>query len=641
MINIKIGYFCFGGVFLKAFSFLLAVILLICPLSAVVYADGGDDIYPSVAEIEKICDGIVSWKSAELSSDDGDIYSKLTSLCGSTAGDWYAFSLGRLGKLENSQEYIDHLKLYVEQKYALPDKLSSSLSTEWCRIALTALSLGADATNFGKDQSGEAIDLIRDGVYDRGLTEDIGKQGLSGYVWGLIALDSMRYEVPSDAFYTREDLITEILKRQLESGGFDFSGKVADPDMTAMAIVALSTYIGDDTEYEFTNIYTKKQVKTTVREAINSAVELLSLIQTSNGGYRSYGVENANSTAQVALALCTVGVDIFKDERFIKNGEDLFDAIMKYKNTDGGFVYTIGQTSSNSLASVQVLYTLSAIMRFRLGERKLFDLRPEFSDEMKSVIRSINERAGSSEVLSYDEAYSLLRDYCTVPLCERDYIYSSDKLKKYAEAFSIDLEELDHETDKIGENEDSGDSGDNGNGDEPLPEKVTLSDDEAEFILSTSIDEVTTEHYSRMLIIQKKLKTCDGYEAEEKAKYEEKLAAMISRASEIQTEIKLLNADIASFAHPLEDIDKSSLDLLMSMVERYNALSDYDKQMIEDYEGLNAAYIKATTGERATYIFYAAVCAIAVCTICVALRVFIRIRKKNNERKADEYSEEE
>lgn len=626
---------------MKAFSFLLAVILLICPLSAVVYADGGDDIYPSVAEIEKICDGIVSWKSAELSSGDGDIYSKLTSLCGSTAGDWYAFSLGRLGKLENSQEYIDHLKLYVEQKYALPDKLSSSLSTEWCRIALTALSLGADAVDFGKDQSGEAIVLIRDGVYDRGLTEDIGKQGISGYVWGLIALDSMRYEVPSDAFYTREDLITEILKRQLESGGFDFSGKVADPDMTAMAIVALSTYIGDDTEYEFTNIYTKKQVKTTVREAINSAVELLSLMQTASGGYRSYGVENANSTAQVALALCTVGVDIFKDERFIKNGEDLFDAMMKYKNTDGGFVYTIGQTSSNSLASVQVLYTLSAIMRFRLGERKLFDLRSEFSDEMKSVIRSINERAGSSEVLSYDEVYSLLRDYCTVPLCERDYIYSSDKLKKYAEAFSIDLEELDRETDKIGKNEDNGDSGDNGNGDEPLPEKITLSDDEAEFILSTSIDEVTTEHYSRMLIIQKKLKTCDGYEAEEKAKYEEKLAAMISRASEIQTEIKLLNADIASFAHPLEDIDKSSLDLLMSMVERYNALSDYDKQMIEDYEGLNAAYIKAATGERATYIFYAAVGAIVVCTICVALRVFIRIRKKNNERKADEYSEEE
>lgn len=626
---------------MKAFSFLLAVILLICPLSAVVYADGGDDIYPSVAEIEKICDGIVSWKSAELSSGDEDIYSKLTSLCGSTAGDWYAFSLGRLGKLENSQEYIDHLKLYVEQKYALPDKLSSSLSTEWCRIALTALSLGADATNFGKDQSGEAIDLIRDGVYDRGLTEDIGKQGLSGYVWGLIALDSMRYEVPSDAFYTREDLITEILKRQLESGGFDFSGKVADPDMTAMAIVALSTYIGDDTEYEFTNIYTKKQVKTTVREAINSAVELLSLMQTANGGYRSYGVENANSTAQVVLALCTVGVDIFKDERFIKNGEDLFDAMMKYKNTDGGFVYAIGQTSSNSLASVQVLYTLSAIMRFRLGERKLFDLRSEFSDEMKSMISSINERVASSEVLSYDEVYSLLRDYCTVPLCERDYIYFSDKLKKYAEAFSIDLEELDRETEKIGENKDNGDNGDNGNGDDPLPEKVTLSDDEVEFILSTSIDEVTTEHYSRMLIIQKKLKTCDGYEAEEKAKYEEKLAAMISRASEIQTEIKLLNADIASFAHPLEDIDKSSLDLLMSLAERYNALSDYDKQKIEDYEGLNAAYIKAATGERATYIFYAAVGAIAVCTICVALRVFIRIRKKNNERKADEYSEEE
>lgn len=623
---------------MKVISFLLAFIMLIFPLSAVISADAApSEVYPSKEDILNICDGIIEWKAGELSSGDTDIYSGLAPLCGSTAGDWYAFSLGRLGYLEHSQTYIDHLKLYVEQKYTLPDKLSSSLSTEWHRIALTALSLGADAVSFGMDENGAEIDLIRDGVYDRGLTEDIGRQGLSGYVWGLIALDSMRYELPRDAFYTREELIVEVLRRQLASGGFDFSGKAADPDMTAMAIIALSTYVNESTEYEFTNIYTKKQVKTTVRAAILAAVEALASMQTPTGGYRSYGVENANSTAQVALALCTVGIDIFKDERFIKNGEDLFDVIMRYKNTDGGFVYTIGQASSNSLASVQVMYTLVAIMRYIDGDRKLFDLREDFSYEMKARLHDINDRIGEVDHTSYEDVYALLADYCRLPYDERDYIYSFGVLKEYAETLNIDIEKLDHETGKV---EDGDASGDGGGEDIPvLPERVTLSDEDIAFILNTSLDEVTTEHYSNMLILQKRLRLCDGYEDVEKAKYEEKLEALIGRANELLTEIKLLNADIASFAHPLDDIDRSSLEMLSSMMDRYNALSKYDKQRIEDFEGLNAAYIKASTGERATYILYASVGAIAACTLFIAIRICTRIRKRRNERRVEEETE--
>ncbi len=70
----------------------------------------------------------------------------------------------------------------------------------------------------GTDDEGNRIDLIADGTYDRGKTASLGRQGINGWIWGLIALDSLRYEIPEGGYYSREDLITEILCRQLADG---------------------------------------------------------------------------------------------------------------------------------------------------------------------------------------------------------------------------------------------------------------------------------------------------------------------------------------------------------------------------------------------------------------------------------------
>ncbi len=85
----------------------------------------------------------------------------------------------------------------------------------------------------------------------------LGKQGINGWIWGLIALDSMRYEIPSDAFYTRDDIIKEILSRQLPSGGFTLSGTQPDPDITAMALQALAPYCESEKEYIYNDFFNR------------------------------------------------------------------------------------------------------------------------------------------------------------------------------------------------------------------------------------------------------------------------------------------------------------------------------------------------------------------------------------------------
>ena len=85
--------------------------------------------------------------------------------------------------------------------------------------------MGGDPTNIGTDENGLPINLIADGTYDRGKTTPLGRQGINGWIWGLITLDSMRYNIPDGAYYTRDDIIIEILRQQLSDGGFALSGK--------------------------------------------------------------------------------------------------------------------------------------------------------------------------------------------------------------------------------------------------------------------------------------------------------------------------------------------------------------------------------------------------------------------------------
>lgn len=592
----------------------LCVIPLAVPFS--VLASNGSR-YESFSEI---AEGIIEWKTESLSEDDSHLFVKLSRYVGSTAGDWYAFSLGRLSHIEYSSVYADHLKLYTEQKYGTDEKLSSYLSTEWHRISLTALALGEDPTCFGKDKDGKNIDLISDGTYGRELTEFLGKQGINGYIWALITLDSMRYEIPDNALTDREDIIKAILELQLADGGFALSGKYSDPDVTSMALVALSPYINDLTAYSYTQKATLEKREALIRDVIDEAVSALARMQTDDGEFRSYGSKNVKSACQVTVALCSVGIDIFTDERFIKDGSTLFDVIKRYQNSDGGFSNLSGDSTSDSMSGEQVLYTMSALMRFEGGERKLFDMRDDFSDGMKERLYAINKDIKClSESSSSEEIEALYRRYCALPIDERDYIYSYHTLLGYAKTHRLDIEKIDAETKKEPDSIQT-----------PPPsetEKNLLSEEDVEFIISLSdTEDLTTEFYDRILILQKKNALTEP--SAQKDKYTDILDKAIAHIEVLLSDIEKLNGYIAENAHPLEDVDSSKREFLRSLVQMYEQLSEYDKTLVEDAEGLYSAYAKASSDERADTVFILSVGGMILLSAFVVLNIRRRRKKK-------------
>jgi len=330
----------------------------------------------TVAQISEAIQGIMTQKRSALGLSETDNLLSGDELiyAGSSATDWLPIGLSRCGVEDDYDAYLAALQTYVEQKYREPDKLDRVKATEWHRISLAVLACGGDPTHFGKDESGNDINLIADGVYDRGKTVDIGAQGLNGWLWGLITLDSMKYNIPAGSSYTRTEMIKRILSFQLPDDGFNLrfaQGSTADPDITAMAIQALAPYYRNSTF--------------NVKDPVDKALDCLSELQLDTGDFRSWGTRNSESVSQIIVSLCSIGVDPQNDSRFIKNGINLLDALFYYQQEDGGFAHSYesdpGNPSaipgeSNSIATDQALLALVAVWRQAQGMSILYDFRP-------------------------------------------------------------------------------------------------------------------------------------------------------------------------------------------------------------------------------------------------------------------------
>lgn len=287
----------------------------------------------------------------------------VSEFAGSTDGDWCAFVYGRY--YGDNSDYLHNLSENVYQRYQTEQKLSRSKSTEWHRIILTVLACGGDPFNV------MGINLLEDGVYNRGNKVSLGKQGLNGWIWALISLDAAETVIPEGSYYSRKDIIIEILKQQNSDGGFSLYGETSDSDITANAVTALSRYFTDNFQYNYINQKTGKSETKSVKAALEEALLFLSEIQLSDGGFASGGVENCESSSQVLLALCSMGIDPISDGRYIKNGNTVIDNVLSFKNMDGGFSHVIGMPS-NSYASDQAALGLIAADRFFKNDSSIF-----------------------------------------------------------------------------------------------------------------------------------------------------------------------------------------------------------------------------------------------------------------------------
>ena len=273
---------------------------------------------------------------------------------GSSVSDWTALAMARAGIADDYAGYLTRLQAYVEEQYAENGGLHEVKATEYHRIALTAAALGGDPAAFGTKPGGTAIDLIADGTYNW-QGDDLGGQGLNGWIFALLTMDAVGAEAPADARYSRESIVDTIVSAQLPEGGFALGGSDMDVDITAMALQALAPY---QAQYP---------------EVIDAALNALSAAQLPDGGFESWGAQSSESCAQVLLALTALDIDPESDERFQKADGSVIDALLAFRLADGSFAHQLGG-QTDAMAGEQAMQALTAMALRQQGGGRFFDL---------------------------------------------------------------------------------------------------------------------------------------------------------------------------------------------------------------------------------------------------------------------------
>ena len=204
----------------------------------------------------------------------------------STGGDWLAVCMAMSGHTDSLSDYAALASARVKDRLSNTEKLRTAVLCAAFRIE---------------------EDFVRKTVEDTELSR------ATELIWRLI----LACDLKTDSLI--DPLADQLYSLELEGGGFALSGSLADPDVTAMATCALHL-AGRD---------------------VTPLIDLLSEMQCEDGHFISYGVKNAESAAQVVIALRVCGLDPETDPRFIKNGNSVYSAMLSFK-VDGGFSHLLG-----------------------------------------------------------------------------------------------------------------------------------------------------------------------------------------------------------------------------------------------------------------------------------------------------------
>lgn len=310
---------------------------------ALVDADKVDALTAAIIRLNQLKHADLMANLDTIYKTTGDFMATLgTPTVNSTGGEWMVIGLARSGRTVPAG-YYDNVVEYVKANADANERLHPAKVTDNARVILALTAIGKDVTNVGGHNLLEGLDSM----------DYVQAQDINGPIFTLIALDSHNYPTMGDV--TREKLIQVILDAQLNDGGWDLSAENADPDMTAMAIQALAPYY---------------KTNETVKAAVDKALEALSALQRSDGGFDTV---NSESCAQVIVALTALGIDPTADSRFVKNGHTVLDALAGFYVTGGGFRHT-ADGERNDMATEQGYYALAAYYRFANTQTRLYDM---------------------------------------------------------------------------------------------------------------------------------------------------------------------------------------------------------------------------------------------------------------------------
>ncbi len=318
--------------------------------------------------VKSAVEGVLAYKSADLNaSSTTEFLDRLSKNAGDFSSDWYYIALSRYGVNCESEKSITALKDAVEDFYN--EGLASVKVTDLQRVALALLACNQDITNVN------SRNLLADATYNRPAFRPLDAQGVNSLSYALILLDTKNYSIPKGKTITREKLVSDIMDKELENGGYALFGKGLDVDITAIVLQALAPY--------------KNRSK--VKESINRCLNLLSKRQDESGAYKSFSNQiTAESTAQVVMAVTALGINPLTDSRFIKNGKTLLDGLNEFKLSGGGYCHMQGY-EVNNIATYQSFCALVSVYRFLSGGSAFFDFSDKQNDNTQSVDKAVKK----------------------------------------------------------------------------------------------------------------------------------------------------------------------------------------------------------------------------------------------------------
>ena len=256
---------------------------------------------------------------------------KIAATYTNSSADWVVFDMAAYAKCgfgSNTTDTENYLNLTINELAG-----NTPLVTDRAKAEIILAALGVNSTKLKTVDGTEYSNAAK--LADMNL-------GSSHYTapWVLLAEQAGQLKLTDAQRNSMIALLTD--SKNLGDDGLFFTkwaGETfADPDTTGTALTALAAYAD----------------RAAVKIFIDKAVAGLSKAQNSNG---SYG--NVNSDAMVIIGLAAVGIDPASDERFVKGGCSLADALLLYVNdTRNGFTTAaVGAVNGESTQKAAALAT--------------------------------------------------------------------------------------------------------------------------------------------------------------------------------------------------------------------------------------------------------------------------------------------
>lgn len=265
--------------------------------------------------------------------------------------DWVVFDMAAYAKCgfgDNTTDTENYLNLTINELAG-----TSPLATDRAKAEIILAALGIDSTKLTPLDGAEYSNAAKLAAMNLGTSHYTAP-------WVLLAEQAGQLKLTDAQRANMIALLTD--SANLGKDGLFFTKwadeTYADPDTTGTALTALAAYAD----------------RAAVKSFIDKAVAGLSKAQNSNG---SYG--NVNSDAMVIIGLAAVGIDPASDERFVKGGCSLADALLLYVN-DGQNGFTAGYISgtqgekAQALATEQGFRALVTLEQFAKDTSKAFNI---------------------------------------------------------------------------------------------------------------------------------------------------------------------------------------------------------------------------------------------------------------------------